>query len=168
MRKYIVFLGIILLAGLASSWAQGPQNQPERRRERLQDLAVWKMMEVLDLSQEQTDRFLPAFREMQKKESALQDRREMLLAQLEKELSDKARSKELTGIIGQLQDLTRQTAENRENFFSQAQEILTVQQQAKLVLFQERFEQHLRDMMRQLREEKWRQGQFQDQERERR
>ena len=156
MRKYLMTMGAIFLANLALVWAQGPDDMPERRRERMQDLAIWKMLEVLDLSDEQTDRFLPAFRQMQKQEARLQEERRRLIDELEQALSQGGKPQRINNLIQQVRGLERQGEEIKEGFFKQAEDILTIQQLGKLILFQDRFERHLREMIRQTREERMR------------
>jgi Mg2+ and Co2+ transporter CorA len=134
------------------------KEMPEKRKERMQDLAVWKMLEVLDLSDEQTDKFLPALRQMQKQEERLQMERQRVLDELERALSG-GEEREVSDLIGQIKELERQAASIREDFFRQAGSILTVPQLGKLILFQDRFEKRLREMMMEQQMERWRQMQ---------
>ena len=159
MRKIILAVASIILLSTALSWAQGPGGPMEKRRERMQDLAMWKLLEVLDLSGEQTDKFLPALREMQKQEEQLQEQRRMLLQELERIITQGESEKEVREVIQQLRMLGKQGEAVRERFFAQAESILTVQQLGRLVLFQDRFERRMREMMREMQEEKMREFQ---------
>lgn len=160
MRKFIYLLSALVLTSTLTLWAQGFGGPPpQERRERLQDLAVWKMLEVLDLSQEQTDKFLPALREMQKQEGELQEQRRKLLMELERRMTQGGSEKEVREVIQELRMLGKQGEAVRERFFNQAEKILSVQQLGRLVLFQDRFEKRMREMMRQMQEEKWHQFQ---------
>ncbi len=160
MRKIIILLSALLLTGTVSVGAQGFGGPPpQERRERLQDLAVWKMLEVLDLSQEQTDKFLPALREIQKQEAQLQEQRMSLLQELERRMTQGGSEKEIREVIKELRMLGKQGEAVRERFFSQAESILSVQQLGRLLLFQDRFEKRMREKMRQMQEEKWHQFQ---------
>jgi hypothetical protein len=156
MRKIIILLSVLLFTGAVTAWGQGFGGpSPQERREKLQDLAVWKMLEVLDLSQERTDRFLPALREMQKQEAQLQEQRMRLLQELERRMTQGGSEKEVREVIQQLRMLGKQGEAVRERFFNQAESILSVQQLGRLVLFQDRFEKRMREMMKQMQEEKW-------------
>ena len=154
MRKMIMAALALILLSSSLIWAQGPGGSPERRREKLQDLAIWKMLEVLDLSQEQTDKFLPALREMQKQEARLQEERRKMLDELEKAMTQGGSEKEVRQIISQIRQLGKQGEEIRERFFTQAESILTLQQLGRLVLFQDRFERRMREMMREMQEQR--------------
>jgi len=154
MRKIIMATLAFILLSSSLIYAQGPGGPPERRREKLQDLAIWKMLEVLDLSQEQTDRFLPALREMQKQEARLQEERKKMLDELERAMTQGGSEKEVRQIISQVRQLGKQGEEIRERFFTQAESILTIQQLGRLVLFQDRFERKMREMMREMQEQR--------------
>ena len=158
MRIIKCSLTWLLLLGSVSVWAQMGKEMPEKRKERMQDLAVWKMLEVLDLSDEQTDRFLPALRQMQKQEERSQMERLRLLDELEQALSE-GEERKVSGLIGQIKALGREGMAVREDFFRRAESILTVPQLGKLILFQDRFEKRLREMMMEQQMERWRQMQ---------
>lgn len=145
--------GLLLLLALPGL-AQRPEFKPEERRERLQDLYVWKLLEVLDLSTEQSDRFLPTLREMQKQEAALKEQKDRLLNQLEEALRQEEDSRTISNLVGEAQTTARQSVQVREDFFNRAKGILSVQQLGKLVLFHDRFDKHLREMIRDSMEEK--------------
>jgi hypothetical protein len=154
MRKIIMAGLALILLSSSLIYAQGPGGPPERRREKLQDLAIWKMLEVLDLSQEQTDKFLPALREMQKQEARLQEERKKMFDELERAMTQGGGEKEVRQIISQVRQLGRQGEEIRERFFTQAESILTIQQLGRLVLFQDRFERRMRETMREMQEQR--------------
>ena len=159
MRKIIITALALILLSSSLTRAQGPGGPPERRREKLQDLAIWKMLEVLDLSQEQTDKFLPALREMQKQEARLQEERKKMLDELERAMTQGGSEKVVRQIISQVRQLGKQGEEIRERFFTQAESILTIQQLGRLVLFQDRFERRMREMMREMQEQRMREMQ---------
>jgi len=154
MRKMALAALALILLSSSLICAQGPGGPPERRKEKLQDLAIWKMLEVLDLSQEQTDKFLPALREMQKQEARLQEERKKMLDELERAMTQGGSEKEVRQIISQVRQLGKQGEEIRERFFTQAESILTIQQLGRLVLFQDRFERRMREMMREMQEQR--------------
>ena len=45
-----------------------PPGKPEKMKEKVESLRVWKLLETLDLTEEQANSFLPAYREFQKSE----------------------------------------------------------------------------------------------------
>ena len=156
------FLVFIFLLTSRAVYAQRPPAHPfpeegkrERLREEIDTMKMWKMLEVLDLSQEQSDKFLPVWREMQKAQKDFRDRREDLLKSLESVLAeDKPDEGKIRDILGQLEKERSRFDEIQQNFRQKAQEILTLEQQARLVLFEDRFEKRMMEIIRQYRERK--------------
>lgn len=122
-----------------------------RRAERFEMLMKMKLVEVLDLSPEQGDRFLPVFnRYRQKTQELLRARREVMQAlarhvrtqmgDLEADESPAGLSeKELKEHLARLDELRRQLEANREEFYDRAGRVLSTEQLARLTVFEEMF-----------------------------
>ena len=118
-------------------------------------MKMWKMLEVLDLTQEQSDKFLPAWREMQKAEKTFREKREDLLKSLQAVLGEeKLDEKKIREILGQLDKERLQMEEVQQRFRQKAEDVLTLEQQAKLLLFEDRFEKRMMEIIRQYREKR--------------
>jgi Spy/CpxP family protein refolding chaperone len=124
----------------------------ERMRERIETLRLWKMIEVLDLSPEQSDKFLPLLHEFQKARNELEMDSRNLFEDLEEELHSKEPSeKKIKDILLNLEK-NRQELENARNtFLTSSREVLTTIQEAKLIWFEHNFEKKLRDTIRKFR-----------------
>ena len=156
---FLVF--IFLLTAQAVQAQRSParpfpeEGKRERLREEIETMKMWKMLEVLDLSQEQSDKFLPVWREMQKAQKDFRERREDLLRSLEtvlgEEKPDEGRIKD---VFKQLEKGRQQLEEAQQRLRQKAQEVLTLEQQAKLLLFEDRFEKRMMEIIRQYRERK--------------
>jgi len=155
---------LVFIFGLTNTavYAQRPPARPfpeegkrERLREEIETMKMWKMLEVLDLSQEQSDKFLPAWREMQKAQKIFRERKEDLLKSLEVVLGEeKPDEGKIKDIFGQLEKERSLFDEVQQRFRQKAQEVLTLEQQAKLLLFEDRFEKRMMEIIRQYRERK--------------
>ncbi len=166
MRKSRIFgapfLALILLLSAQSVRAQGPGGRPfpeegkrERLRQEIETMRMWKMLEVLNLSQEQSDKFLPAYRELQNRQKDFREKREDLLRALELTLGEeKPDEAKIKDIFGQLEKERLQLEEVQRKFREKAEEILTLEQQAKLMLFEDRFEKKMMEIIRQYREKR--------------
>lgn len=154
------FLIFILTA--QAVYAQRPPARPfpeegkrERLREEIETMKMWKMLDVLDLSQEQSDKFLPVWKEMQKAQKDFREKREDLLKSLESVLGEeKPAEGKIRDILGQLEKERSRFDEVQQRFRQKAQEVLTLEQQAKLLLFEDRFEKRMMEIIRQYRERK--------------
>jgi len=164
MRKIkslgMLFLAFSFLLTVQILYAQRPPGgafPEERRRERLREeietLKMWKMLEVLDLSSEQSDKFLPAWREVQKAHKVFRVKREDLLEELELALGEeqKVKKKRIAEVFDQLKMEKSKLEEAQEKFRARAKEVLTLEQQARLLLFEERFEKRMMEMIRKYR-----------------
>lgn len=123
----------------------------ERMQQRMESLRLWKLLEVLDLTEEQSNAFLPALREFQKSEAAYNENRRELLDQLQKSLEDKDQRK-MSETVGKLKQNRLEMEQNRVQFLSKADKILSPEQQAKFLLFQNRFEGRMRAEIMELRQ----------------
>ena len=156
------FLIFIFILTAQAVYAQRPPARPfpeEGKRERLRDeietMKMWKMLEVLDLTDEQSNDFLPAWREMQKAQKDFREKREDLLKSLEAVLGEeKPNEGKIRDILGQLEKERSQFEEVQQRFRQKAQEVLTLEQQAKLLLFEDRFEKRMMEIIRQYREKR--------------
>lgn len=123
----------------------------ERMQQRMESLRMWKLLEVLDLTEEQSNAFLPALREFQKSEASYNENRRELLDQLQKSLEDKDQKK-MSETVAKLKQNRLQLEQNRVQFLAKADKILSAEQQAKFLLFQNRFEGRLRAEIMDLRQ----------------
>lgn len=156
------FLIFIFVLTAQAVYAQRPPARPfpeegkrERLREEIQTMKMWKMLEVLDLTDEQSNDFLPAWRELQKAQKDFREKREELLKSLEAVLGEeKPDEGKIRNILSQLEKERSRFDEVQQRFRQKAQEVLTLEQQAKLLLFEDRFEKRMMEIIRQYRERK--------------
>ena len=109
----------------------------ERREhaERIQLFRLWKIMEEVDLSDEQVDKFFPLMREYGKQERELAGQRGKLMWALRKELRKDAPSDDsLKETLSKLKVNSRDVIESKNKVIEDAAQILSVRQQAKLAL----------------------------------
>jgi len=166
MKKSHAVLGLILLFLLANgtdllaqrkagqrAGRQRPFGNPNRaeRAERFDMLMKMKLVEVLDLTSEQGDKFLPAFNQYRNNNQRLLRARGEIMQSLTRyvrtrmgnleaneepeELSDR----ELSERLSKLNEIRRQVETNRENFYQKAGEVLSTGQLARLMVFEEMF-----------------------------
>ena len=151
-------LFLFLLAGADNLLAQrrirertfvGPN--PARRAERIDMLMKLKLVEALDLSTEQGDRFLPVFNQYRQRTRRLLRARGELIQDLsrhvrikmgaldEGEENDELSERDLKEHLAKLNELRHQQEANRDNFYHKAGQVLSIEQLARLVVFEERF-----------------------------
>ena len=157
----LISLSLALLAP-ASLVAQGPRHHPggppasaeemENIRENIETLRMYKLLEALNLTSEQSAEFLPALKEFQDAKRRFFDDRRAHLRELEEALeSEEIDEKKLEGILAALESSKEEFQAESGKFLAKAQSMLTLQQRARLQLFEERFERKLWDRIRQMR-----------------
>ncbi|MGB2696246.1 MAG: hypothetical protein WBD28_00130 [Candidatus Zixiibacteriota bacterium] len=149
-----VLIAGILIFSVETLLAQPPMDsvRKEGMRERIETLRLWRMIEVLDLSPEQSDKFLPLLHEFQKKQRELETAGKQLFGDLEEELqSEEPSEKKIRNILLELERNRGELENQRNKFLTSSSEILTTIQEAKLIWFEHNFEKKLRDTIRKFR-----------------
>ena len=147
-----VLIAGILIFSVESLLAQPPPMDPEKMRERIETLRLWKMIEVLDLTTEQSDKFLPLLHSFQKRQKELETVNRQLFEDLEEELhSTEPSEKKIKDILLMLEKNRQEMENERNKFLTGSRKILTTVQEAKLIWFEQNFEKKLRDTIRKFR-----------------
>jgi len=159
-QKWMGLLGLallLILAGVQSLSAQRRMRErpfapdPARRAERFDMLMKLKLVEALDLSSEQGDKFLPLFNQYRQKTRGLLRARGELMQDLirhvrvkmgaleEGEEEGALSERELKEHLAKLDELRRRQEANRDEFYQNAGRTLSTEQLARLIVFEERF-----------------------------
>jgi hypothetical protein len=140
-----------------SGWRRGgPPSSPEaeeRRRRHMEQFRTLKLLELLNLNEDQEVEFLVMFRSVRRDLQDLELRKDTLLEQLaagirEGNLSDG----EIDGLIDAILKVEDDRREAYGRFLDEARGMLTAEQVGKVVIFHERFELELLKAVRGFRE----------------
>lgn len=143
----------------ASAIAQPPpppfeEELPMRKqiRDKIKTMKIWKLTEEVGLSPEQSEKFFPVYNKHQKALEELDAKREDLVKRLER-MTNAADvpDKDITETIRQLDEMPGKIFEERSRFMKEIGPILPIRQQAKLMVFEERFRQRLQEFIRDIR-----------------
>jgi len=147
-------VAIMLFLLLAPLLIAQPQRRPPR--ERVEQYKKMKLVEVLDLGEEEAVRFFAKYNKHEKERQAL--RREMMetINQIERMVGENAPDPEFEKDFTRLQELERKLDGERQRFLKDLREILAVQQIGKLIVFERNFAEHVQEIMRKMRRERWR------------
>ncbi len=145
-------LSVALLSLLVTfTYAQPPGpgwGQDKHSFERIQQLMKMRMLETLDLKEEQSVRFIARFNEYEKRRHELMKLKGEGLDRLEKLVKEAGDEREMDKTFPEALAIDSRMIEERAKFFSSLSDILTVTQKAKLLLFERKFERELRDAVR--------------------
>ena len=117
------------------------------RRERARTFLVVHIAEALRLNDQEALKVSQVVRESDERREQLTRQRQTLETQLRKALERKAPDTELAPLVAAANDLDQKIAMVPEDTFSQLQKTLTVEQQARLVLFRRELQAEVRHAM---------------------
>jgi len=142
----------VILVGVTSLLAAGPdlKRDSDKAHDRIETLAMWKMIEALDLDQPTADKILEIRRKfLSQRKSLKKDLSEDFRA-LRKQLSDPSKPADDQELAQLLQDIRAKRKELqgiREQLYDEVSKVLTVRQRAQLVLFFRDFRRELRSLL---------------------
>ncbi len=113
-----------------------------------------KLVEILDLEEETAVRFFAKHDKHEKNQQAVHLEMKETVDQIEKMLQKGSTDQDFETAFTRLHELQRKLDEERQRFLKDLREILTVQQVAKLIVFERDFAGHVRDIMREMRRER--------------
>lgn len=148
MNKLLITLfSVILLTSI--SFPQKMNERGIKNREKLEQLEKIKLIEALDLDEETSIRFFARRNDSKKDIQELEQKLEEILDELEKSFNSE--SKNQTENQKQLISETLKTREsieiNRNQFINSLNDILTVEQIGKLIVFEKKFRDEIRQVL---------------------
>ena len=137
----------LLLASLCVLTIGNAQDEMEsKKREKMEMLAVWKLTEHLELTAEQGEKFFPRFREHEAEKKNIREQQKAIYKQL-KEKDENSQS-DVDAAMNQLVALEKQMIDARQSFVTGMKDILSAEQQLKLLTFQGEFMKEMRGRLK--------------------
>jgi Spy/CpxP family protein refolding chaperone len=131
----------------------GPPGRRDRIERRVHTMKMWKLTEELDLSEEQATRFIPMMNEMERKMEEVQRNRQETLRKLgDLAWEEKSKPEEINKLLDNLENLEQQQMDLRRQFRKDAAGVLKPDQMGRMVLFNLRFADTMRDAIREFEE----------------
>ncbi len=142
--------GVFLLALVSISLAAAQPNRPPDQRpfERIEQWKKVRLVEMLDLSEEQSVRFLARMNEHENTRRELMKAKVEALDKIERLIRNNADGKEIEKVFPEVEAVDAKMVDEGKRYFEGLADILTPEQRGKLLLFERRFEKELRDAMR--------------------
>ncbi len=117
----------------------------------IENLRLLKMLEVLDMDEEQSQKFIPVFHQFRSDLRDLRHERKMMLDSLASLIEQDNAEDQLLVIFEVLRENLDRIEVRSEKFFADCRQILTPHQLGRLLLFQERFEKEVLEKLREFR-----------------
>lgn len=125
-------------------------GQPGRKHggEKARMLMKWKLTEFLDLQEEQAEKFFPKFNSYHKEHKKIHGEIGDLYDDINKMVKDEdVRQKEVIKIVDEIYELEVKKHSLRKDFVLSVEDVLSEDQQARLVVFEHNFKRRMKDEM---------------------
>jgi len=147
MKKIFTFLLIILLlCGLVNAQQHQKNNRNLKPLQKIEQLEKAKIIEALNLNEETAVRLFARRNESRQKVGDTNKQREELLKDLEKNLKDgvKMSDAEYKERVNNIIALDASMIKERDNFYRSLGDLISPQQIAKLIVFENNFRKEIR------------------------
>ncbi len=144
---FITLLTVILLTSI--SFPQQMKEKGMKNREKLEQLEKIKLIEALDLDEETSIRFFARRNDSKKEIQELEIKAEDIISELEKSFNseNKNQSENQKQLISEMLK-TRESIELKRNqFIDSLNDILSVDQIGKLIVFEKKFRDEIRQVL---------------------
>ncbi len=160
-----LFVGLLVLLAVGIGPAQplfdagaghgGPHNAPPAPNRKLEALRIWRLTQELNLSEEQAMQFFPKVKRMRELRQEHRVARQALLDQLQTLLAqDPVEPAGLKTVLDSLNTIDETMRESELKLRQEIADMLTIEQQARLCVFEATFDRQARRMIEQIREDK--------------
>ena len=146
----------LALVASASSVLVAQDQLPLRgpAAERIEQYKKVRMMEELKLDEQTSIRFFARYNDHQEELRKLGDKRNELIDELQVLHRRDASDADYRKVLDELKGLAEPAVELREKYFAELAEVLTPKQLAEYFIFERKFIQNLRDIMREMQRER--------------
>ncbi len=157
MKKLItlIFLGVIISFAqpLNPEFDRPPRTKERAPRQLIETLRKVRLIEELNLTDEQSIKFFPKLNEIREAKEDFNHNRKILIDELMDLLEkDKKSSDQINAKLDKLFKLEDDFNKKETALKKEIRKILNPEQQARLILFQLRFDQEMREMIRGVKE----------------
>jgi hypothetical protein len=165
MKKGWVALALIIALGLSGGqlFAQASESPPPREerpmnperaeelRKRIELIWMWKLTEELDLTKEEGAQLFPLLSTYEEKKRELREENRRIVLTLKHMIDEGASEGDLKRTIRSLEDNDRKLKKVEAEGFSEIAKILSVEKQAKYIVFQEYFRHEIHGLIQKAR-----------------
>ncbi|MHB8882379.1 MAG: hypothetical protein ACYC69_12830 [Thermodesulfovibrionales bacterium] len=127
------------------------REQAEKMRKRVETLRIWKLTNALDLDEKTSARLLPVLSKNDKKRTAAEGELRENMRDMREALKER-REEQLRVILQRLEQSHKTLQKINDEEREELRKILTVEQQARFIIFQQEFDMEIRRIIADSRE----------------
>ena len=147
MNKSFHSLLVMLAIHTAPLAAQQSRGEGSLAVERIEQLKKVRMIESLDLTEDQSIRFFARLHEHDKAKESLHQKKTAALDKLERMVRNDVKEDEYGKMFSEVNDLDQKIQILDRGFFDGLGDILSEEQRAKLILFERQFHREIQDAL---------------------
>jgi isoleucyl-tRNA synthetase len=117
----------------------------------IEKVRIYRLTQELDLTTEQAIQFFPRLRELQKIDTDFRTEQKALLEDMRSLIEEKAEEKEILQSLNRYEVILKDKVERQLEKLREIRKMLTPEQQAKYLIFQDDFEREIRRMIKEVR-----------------
>ncbi len=139
---------LLLTAGGLTAQQQRMRNPRQNKIDRVERLKQMKLMEDLQLGEEESVRFMAKRKVHEEQMRDMEEERSRILDELAISLEDKAGDDKISGTCDRVLETDRKMFEERKRYQDEMRKLLSPVKYAKLLIFERNFQSQVRDAMR--------------------
>lgn len=147
-----IFLFPLLLGiGFGQDIDAGRDVDPGDPRVVIEKVRMQRLVEELELTEEQEAELFPTLDKMRAVDEKFHTERQAAIQDIRDLLSDNAPDEALIRALARYDDIVRERFEQQMVLLEEMRSVLTPVQRARFIIFQEEFEQEIREMIREVK-----------------
>ena len=160
IKRALLLVFLILIVSLLSfsrevlSQPRVPGPAMEERMERLQQFKKLRLMETLNLNEEESIKFFARYNKFEEELRGLEQQRNRILDDLEGLIKQEEKEEAYNKDFEDLLSLGQKLVDARHRFYNEARAMLTPTQTAKLLVFERNFNRDLREIIQDVQRER--------------
>jgi Spy/CpxP family protein refolding chaperone len=155
----VILAAVFVIAGFTTNGLAEPpdfdkpptKEQKEKVRKRIETLKMWRLTKDLDLDEKTSAQLFPLLNKYDKKRAEIEHAMQDNMKELRESLREK-REGQLRSILDRLEENHKGMQSIKDMEWEEMKKILTIEQQAKFVIFLQEFDREMRKIMAEARE----------------
>lgn len=148
MKRMFLLLALTVILLGRGAIAQPFQPDDQRPFERIEHFKKVRLIEILDMKEEQSVRFFARLNEHDNVKRELMKEKMDILDKIERLVRNHADDKEFEKLFPEVAAANQKIMQEDEKFFNSLSDILSAEQRGKFLLFERHFERELREAMK--------------------
>lgn len=155
MKNYKIALLIVLIPFAFAAAQDIPEGDGKKRLEKIEQMENAKIIQVLNLSEENAVRFFARRKEFRQLQRDLLDKRRKLIESVDEQLNgnDKDNQAKYKEKLQELISIESGLTKEKKNFYKSVGTILTPKQIMQLALFEDKFRREMRETLMKRRQQ---------------